>query len=122
MLHSFPTRRSSDLARERNGSGAAAAADIDDALTRLQLRPLDHEIGDRLEQHVLRRLPVRPALAGWPVPIGDLVGVLFVGGGRVHGCGNFRSVRLRSSSFGVTAFALHAPAGMPSRSAKREGW
>jgi len=26
------------------------------------------------------------------------------------------------SDFGETAFALYAPAGLPSRSAKREGW
>jgi len=30
--------------------------------------------------------------------------------------------RLRSASFGATAFALCALAGLPSRSAKREGW
>jgi len=70
--------RRRDLSRECDCRGAAAAPDIDDALARRQVCPIDHKVGDRLEQHVLRRLPVRPALAGWPVPIGDLVGVLFV--------------------------------------------
>ena len=58
--------------------GAAAAADIDDALARLQLRPVDHEVGDRPEHNVLRRLPLGPALSGGTVPVGDLVGVLIV--------------------------------------------
>jgi hypothetical protein len=126
--------RRRDLARERHRRGAAAAADIDHTLARLQLRPVDHEIGNRPEHDVLRRLPRGPALPGRSVPVGDLVGVLIVALGGVHGAvllifrnvqfsrNGVRTVRLRASSFGVTAFALHAPAGMPSRSAKREGW
>ena len=44
----------------------------------LRLRPIDHEVGDRRSTNVLRRLPLGPALAGGTVPVGDLVGVLFV--------------------------------------------
>ena len=82
-----------DLSRERNRRGAAAAADIDDALARPQLRPIDHEVSDRLEHNVLRRLPLRPALSGGTVPVGDLVGVLFVAFGGVHSRGPSSSCR-----------------------------
>ena len=88
-----------------------------------RLRPIDHEVGDRPEHDVLRRLPIGPALAGRPVPVGDLVGVLIVALGGVHVRKlSVASVRLRSSSFGETAFALTHSAGLPSRSAQREGW
>ena len=64
--------------RERDRGRAAAAADIDDALAGLGLGAVDQDVGDRREQDILRRLPVGPALAAGPVPVGDLVGVLFV--------------------------------------------
>jgi hypothetical protein len=51
---------------------------------RPQFRPIDHEVSDRLEHNVLRRLPLRPALASGTVPVGDLVGVLIVALGGVH--------------------------------------
>jgi hypothetical protein len=77
--------RRRDLPRECNRGGAAAAADIDHAFARLEAGTIDDEVGNRLEQHVLRRLPVGPALAGGTVPVGDLVGVLFVGLRAIHG-------------------------------------
>src|SRR6185369_9936914 len=120
-----------DLSRERNRRGAAAAADINDALARLQLRPVDHKVGDRPEHDVLRRLPRGPALPGRSVPVGDLVGVLIVALGGVH-CAvpffyfwNVRvsgTVRLRSSSFGATAFALTPRLACRAVARQREGW
>ena len=50
----------------------------------LRFRAIDHKVGDRSKQDVLRRLPVGPALPGRSVPIGDLVGVLFVACRGVH--------------------------------------
>ena len=76
--------RRRDLSRECDCRGAAAAPDIDDALARRQVCPIDHKVGDRLEQHVLRRLTIGPALAGGTVPVSDLIRVLFVAGGGVH--------------------------------------
>ena len=67
-----------DLLRQRNGDGAAAATDIDDALARFGPGAADQDVGDRLEQDVLRLLPIGPALAAWSVPVGDLVGVSLV--------------------------------------------
>ena len=115
--------------RERDRRGAAAAADIDDALAWLQLRPIDHKVGDRPEHNVLRRLPLRPALSGGTVPVGDLVGVLIVACGGVHlrysfcGFGMFgireqSAFVLRAEHVGATA----AKAGLPSRSPQGEGW
>ena len=73
-----------DLLRKRDRRRAAAATDIDDAFTRHQLRAINHKVGDRLEQDVLRRLPLRPALSGRTIPVGDLVGILFVASWGVH--------------------------------------
>ena len=70
--------------RERIRGGAAAATDIDDALARRRFCAVDQDLGDRPEQDILRRLPLGPALPAGSVPIGDLVGVLFVASRRVH--------------------------------------
>jgi len=78
----MPRRR--DLSRECDRGSAATAADIDDTLARPEAGAVDNEIGDRLEQHILRRLAIGPALACGTIPVGDLVGVLIVAGGRVH--------------------------------------
>ena len=67
------TRR--DLRRQRDGQAAAAAADIENAVARSGRDTVDQDLRDRREQHVLRRLPVRPALAAGTVPVCDLVGV-----------------------------------------------
>jgi hypothetical protein len=57
---------------------AAAATDIEDALARRGFGAIDQEIENLRQQHILRRLPLGPALAAGTVPVGDLVGVLFV--------------------------------------------
>jgi hypothetical protein len=82
--------RRRDLSRERDRRGAAAAADIDDALARLEAGAVDDEIGNRLEQHILRRLAIRPAPACGPVPVSDLIGVVIGSGGGVHVRAPFR--------------------------------
>jgi hypothetical protein len=75
------------------------------ALARLQLRPIGHKVGDRLEQHVLRRLTIGPALAGGTVPVGDLVGVLVVGMRDVH----MRQTPLNVEGQCVGSFAFAGP-------------
>ena len=64
--------------------GAAAAADIDDPLAGHGLGTVDQNVGDRSQQNVLRSLPVGPAPARRSIPIGDLVGVLFVACRCIH--------------------------------------
>ena len=70
--------------RERDRRRAAAAADIDDPLAGRRLGAINQDVEDRPQQDVLRSLPVGPALPARPVPVGDLVGVLFVACGCIH--------------------------------------
>src|ERR1700738_4710360 len=67
-----------DLLREGDGRGAAAATDIDDPLARLGPGAIDQSVSDGPEQDVLRLLPIGPALASGSVPVCNLVGVLLV--------------------------------------------
>ena len=69
-------------ARERDELGA----DIDHALACSGSGAIEQKVGDRPQQHILHLLPLRPALAARPVPIGNLVGVLFVAFWAIHRC------------------------------------
>src|SRR4051812_23859001 len=75
-----------DPLAEQNRGGAAAAADIDHALTYFGFGAVDQKVGNGAQQDVLRGLPIGPALAARPVPVGDLVGVLVVALRVVHLC------------------------------------
>src|ERR1700683_2592749 len=65
-------------ARESEGGGPAAAADIEHALASPDAGAIDQQIGNRLKQDVLHRLAVGPTLAAGAVPVRNLVGVLIV--------------------------------------------
>ena len=69
-----------NLSRQRNRRGAAAAADIENALAGLRAGACDQPVGDRRKQDVLHGLPLGPVLARNPVPECDLIGVLIVAG------------------------------------------
>src|SRR5262245_34002854 len=73
-----------DLLRKCDRGRTAAAADVDHAFACLRLGAIDQDVEDRSQQDVLRCLPVGPALAARPVPVGDLVGILLVAMGGIH--------------------------------------
>src|SRR5689334_16290131 len=76
---------SADLVRDGARGRPAAAPDIDDALAGLNARMLDQNIRDWCEQRILRFLAFDPVLSGGSIPEGDLVGVLEVTYGSIHG-------------------------------------
>jgi len=47
-------------------------------LARFRLDPINQDVGDRRQQHVLHLLLPRPALTAQPIPVGDLIDVLFM--------------------------------------------
>ena len=57
--------QAADLRSDHHRPAAAAATDVDDALAGFGLGAVDQKIGDRPQQDILRRLPVRPALPAW---------------------------------------------------------
>jgi len=73
-----------DLLRERNRCGAAAAANIDDPLARSAISSIDQNFGNRRKHDVLRLLSVRPALAARAVPVRYLVSIEVVANRYLH--------------------------------------
>jgi hypothetical protein len=73
-----------DFLRERHRRGTSAATNIDNPLARFWLGAVDQDVSDRRQHDVLALLPVGPALAARPVPVGDLIGVLIVAYREIH--------------------------------------
>ncbi len=73
-----------DPGRDLQRRHAAAAPDVDDALAGRESRSRVEQVGDRRQDHVLRRLPVDPTASAGAVPVSDLIGVAGVGEGSRH--------------------------------------
>jgi hypothetical protein len=73
-----------DLLCQFNGDGAAAAADVENALAGLCIDARDQFLGDGCEHNVLHGLTLGPVPAGHAVPECDLVGVAIMGLRETH--------------------------------------